>query len=151
MRSRELYGPSISMVGAIVAAGIFLTSHAAFADDGDEMCSKTGQRWVDNVETRSWENVGGECAPRGPNGPANGDKKCGVSGFTVKYVAKIDRWLNTHTTCYGGSNSIHLENLHTGTEPGTPSGWGATKCMPLVISRRGATPSPIAGVSLQSV
>ena len=113
------------MVGAVVAAGIFLTAHAAFADDGDEKCSKDGQIWVNDVETRSWENTNGACLPRGPNGPANGDKKCGISGFTVKYVAKIDRWLNTHTPCHGGATSgVHLENLHTGTELATPGGWG---------------------------
>ena len=113
----------ISISGAIVAAGIFLTAHAALADDGDEKCSKTGQIWVDDVETRSWQNIGGECTPRGPNGPANGDKKCGVSGFTVKYVAKIDRWLNTHTPCQGGSSAgVHLENLHQGTEQSSPAG-----------------------------
>ena len=115
----------IPIIGAIAAAGIFLTAHGAFADDGDEKCSKDGQIWVNDVETRSWENTNGACAPRGPNGPANGDRKCGISGFTVKYVAKIDRWLNTHTPCHGGATSgVHLENLHTGTESATPSGWG---------------------------
>jgi hypothetical protein len=114
----------VPIFGAIVAAGIFLTAHAAFADDGDEKCSKQGQIWVDDVETRSWQNIGGECTPRGPKGPANGDKKCGASGFTVKYVAKIDRWLNTHAPCQGGSSAGgHLENLHTGTESGSPANW----------------------------
>ena len=115
----------IPLCGAIVAAGIFLAAHSARADDGDEKCSKAGQIWVDDVETRAWENTNGACAPRGPNGPANGDKRCGISGFTVKYVEKIDRWLNTHTPCHGGATAgVHLENLHTGTAGGTPSGWG---------------------------
>jgi hypothetical protein len=124
MRSREPIRLSISLAGAIVAAGIFLNAHAAFADDGDEMCSKAGQLWVDDLETRAWQNIGGHCTPRGPNGPANGDRRCGASGFDVKYVAKIDRWLNTHTPCHGGSNDVHLEDLHTGSQSATPSGWG---------------------------
>jgi hypothetical protein len=126
MRSREPFGLSISMVGAVVAAGIFLTAHAARADDGDERCSKNGHLWVDDVETRAWEDTNGACAPLGALGsPANGDKRCGISGFTVKYVAKIDGWQNTHTPCHSGGATagVHLENLHSGTEPAVPFGW----------------------------
>jgi hypothetical protein len=125
----------IPISGAIIAAGIFLTPHAARADDGDEMCSKKGELWVNDGETRAWENTFGACAPKGEKGPANGDKRCGTSGFTVKYVAKIDRWLNSHTACHGGAtDGVHLENLHTGTAPATPSGWGG-----------GNVPAPIGG------
>jgi hypothetical protein len=107
----------IPILSAVVATGIFFSAHAARADDGDEMCSKKGKLLVDDVETRSWENTGAECTPKGPNGPSNGDRKCGVSGFTVKYVAKIDRWENTHSACQGAlPTGAHLENLHTGTE-----------------------------------
>ena len=114
----------VPMLGAIVAAGIFLAPHAARADDGDEMCKK-GQLWVDDTETRAWENTFGACAPKGVNGPADGDKRCGISGYTVKYVAKVDRWLNSHAPCHGGAApGVHLENLHTGSSAGTPSGWG---------------------------
>ena len=115
----------VPIFGAIVAAGIALTPHVARADDGDEMCSKKGEIWVNDVETRSWENTFGACKPKGPNGPADGDKKCGIAGYTVKYVAKIDRWLNSHTPCHGGATpGVHLENLHTGTAAATPSGLG---------------------------
>jgi hypothetical protein len=115
----------IPIFGAIVAAGIALTPHAARADDGDQMCSKKGEIWVDDVETRAWENTYGACTPKGPNGPHNGDVTCGLSGHTVKYVAKIDRWLNMHTPCHGGATAgVHLENLHTGTAAATPSGLG---------------------------
>jgi hypothetical protein len=119
------YAPRyIPIFGAVVAAGIFLMPHVARADDGDEKCSKQGQIWVADVETRAWENTNGACTPRGVNGPADGDKRCGLSGYTVRYVAKIDEWLNTHTPCHGGATAgVHLENLHGGTEAGTPSGW----------------------------
>ena len=123
MRCSKLPGRSMSMLGAIIAAGIFLTAHAAFADDGDEKCSKKGKLFVYDNSARMWENVGGECVPQGPNGPANGDRKCGVSGYTVKYVAKIDTWQNTQVHCSGGSSAgVHLENLHQGTEPSSPAG-----------------------------
>jgi hypothetical protein len=123
MRCAGHPGRSVAILGAIVAAGLFLTAHAARADDGDEKCSKQGEIWVDDVETRSWQNTNGACVPKGPNGPANGDRKCGVSGYAVKYVAKIDRWLNTHTPCHGGAApGVHLENLHTGTSAPSPAG-----------------------------
>jgi hypothetical protein len=135
MRSRETIGLSISMLGAIVAMSIFLTPHAARADDGDEKCDKAGRLWVDDLETRSWENTNGACLPKGSSGLANGDKRCGTSGYTVKYVAKIDRWLNSHAPCHGGATAgVHLENLHTGTAAETPSGWKGS-----------GVPSPIGG------
>src|SRR5262245_5302858 len=124
MRSREPVALSLSLLGAIVAVGVFLNAQPALADDGDEMCGKNGQLWVDDRETRYWQNIGGHCTARGTNGPSIGDERCGASCFTVKYVAKIDRWLNTNTSCHGASNDVHLENLHTGTQSGTPSGWG---------------------------
>ena len=123
------------LLGAIMAAGVFLIPHAARADDGDEMCSKKGELWVNDNETRVWENTFGACAPKGANGPANGATRCGTSGYTVKYVAKIDRWLNSHSPCHGGATAgVHLENLHTGTASDTPSGW-----------RGSGVPSPTGG------
>jgi hypothetical protein len=135
MRSRETIGMSISLFGTIIAASFFLATNAARADEGDEKCSKSGQIWVDDRETRSWENTNGACVPKGPNGPANGDERCGLSGRTVKYVAKIDRWLNTNNPCHGGAtDGVHLENLSTGTVSGSPAGWSG-----------GGVPSPAGG------
>jgi hypothetical protein len=135
VRPREAIGMAISLFGAIVGTSIFLASSSAHADDGDEKCSKYGQIWVDDRETRSWENTNGACVPKGPNGPANGDMRCGLSGRTVKYVAKIDRWLNTNNPCHGGATAgVHLENLHTGTASGAPAGWSG-----------GGVPSPSGG------
>jgi hypothetical protein len=113
----------IPLFVAIVVAGLLVSARVAFADDGDEKCSKKGELWVYDGSSRSWENTMGACVPRGASGPVNGDRKCGVSGFTVKYVAKIDTWQNMQGHCSGASTSgAHLENLHSGTQQASPSG-----------------------------
>ena len=118
MRYRKLAGRYIPIFGVIVVAGVFLTAHAAFADDGDEKCSKSGQIWVSDEVAKSWINAGGHCAPRGANGPANGNEKCGISELTVKYVTKIDTWRNTGVKCTGGRSmpDLHLQDVHPGTD-----------------------------------
>jgi hypothetical protein len=126
MRSFTLAGPRLPMLGAIVAGGLLLTAHAARAEDGDEICSKSGQIWAYDVVARDFLNVGGHCKPKGSAGLADGDKKCGVSNLIVRYDAKLNRWWNTGVQCTGGRSDpdLHLENLHPGTEAARPAGWG---------------------------
>ena len=116
----------VPILGAIIVAGLFLTTHAARADDGDEKCDKAGQIWAYDVIARDFLNVGGHCTPKGPNGPADGDKKCGVSNLVVKYDRRLNKWSNTQVACTGGRSDpdLHLENFHAGTEAQKAFGWG---------------------------
>ncbi len=116
----------VPILGAIIFAGFALTAHAARADDGDEKCDKTGQIWAYDVIARDFLNVSGHCTPKGPNGPADGDKKCGVSNLVVRYDRGLNKWSNTQVACTGGRSDpdLRLENLHAGTEAKKAFGWG---------------------------
>jgi hypothetical protein len=115
MRAHKSRGRHMAKLGAIVMVGGFLTAQAVLAQsDGDEMCSKKGNVRVFNESSRSWEESGGHCTPRGPNSPVNGDEKCGSAGFVVKYVAKIDMWRNTDDHCGGSSPQGGVYIRHQG-------------------------------------
>src|SRR5689334_22913108 len=101
MPRAKLAARFLPTIGAIVAAGIFLTAQAAFADDGDEICSKSGTAQMFDALTKSWVETGQRCLPPGPDGPANGERKCGFAGYTLRYAAKSGVWKATQEHCNG--------------------------------------------------